>query len=44
MVEEALSLAKIICLIMRECQGQEAGVGGLDNRAVGGYGGFVDSI
>jgi hypothetical protein len=34
---EALGLAKIICLIMRECQGQEAGVGGFG-------GGIGDSI
>jgi hypothetical protein len=33
---EALGLAKIICPSTGECQGQEAGVGGLGNRAGGG--------
>ena len=30
---EALGLAKIICSSTEECQGQEAGVDGLENRA-----------
>jgi hypothetical protein len=30
---EALGLAKIICPSTGECQGQEAGVGGLGSRA-----------
>jgi hypothetical protein len=30
---EALSLAKIICPSTEECQGQEAGVGGLGSMA-----------
>jgi hypothetical protein len=34
---EALGLAKIICPSTGKCQGQEAGVGGLGNRARGGY-------
>jgi hypothetical protein len=34
---EALGLAKIICPSTGECQGQEAGVGGLGSRAGGGY-------
>jgi hypothetical protein len=44
---EAFGLAKIICLSTGECQGQEAGVGGLGSRAgVGGWGigNFQDSI
>jgi hypothetical protein len=32
MGEEVLDLAKIICPTIGECQGQEAGVGGLGNR------------
>jgi hypothetical protein len=32
---EALGLAKILCPSIAECQGQEAGVGGLGSRAVG---------
>jgi hypothetical protein len=39
---EALSLAKIICPRSGECQGQEAGVGGLGSRV--GIGDFQDSI
>ena len=34
---EALGLVKIICPGTGECQGQEAGVGGLGSRAGGGY-------
>ena len=34
---EALGLAKSICPSTGECQGQEAGVGGLGSRAGGGY-------
>jgi hypothetical protein len=43
---EALGIAKIICPSTGECQGQEAGVGGLGRRACGGggIGGFGDSI
>jgi hypothetical protein len=37
---EALGLAKIICPSTGECQGQEAGVGGLGSRAGGGLGDF----
>jgi hypothetical protein len=37
---EALGLAKIIRPSTGECQGQEAGVGGLENRAEGGYRGL----
>jgi len=33
---EALGLAKIICPSTVECQGQEAGVGGLGSRVEGG--------
>jgi hypothetical protein len=42
---EVFGLAKIICPSTGECQGQEAGVGGLGSR-VGreGIGGFEDSI
>jgi hypothetical protein len=36
MGEEALGLVKIICPSTGECQGQEAGVGGLGSRAGGG--------
>jgi hypothetical protein len=32
---DALGLAKIICPSTEECQGQEAGVGGLGSRAGG---------
>jgi hypothetical protein len=39
---EALGLAKIICPIIGECQGQEAGVGGLGNRVEGGYRGLSE--
>jgi hypothetical protein len=35
---EALGLVKIICPSTGECQGQEAGVGGLRSRAGGGRG------
>jgi hypothetical protein len=35
-----LGIVKIICPITGECQGQEAGVGGLRNRAGGGYRGL----
>jgi hypothetical protein len=42
---KALGLAKIICPSTGECQGQEAGVGGLGSRVVvGGVGDFWDSI
>jgi hypothetical protein len=43
---ETLGLVKIICPRTGECQDQEAGVGGLGNRAGGGgdIGGFGDSI
>jgi hypothetical protein len=34
---EALGLAKIICPSTGQCQGKEAGVGGLGSRAQGGY-------
>jgi hypothetical protein len=34
---EALGLAKIIFPSTGDCQGQEAGVGGLGSRARGGY-------
>jgi hypothetical protein len=37
---EALGLAKIMCPSTGECQDQEAGVGGLGNRAGGGYRGL----
>jgi hypothetical protein len=37
---EALGIVKIICPSTGECQGQEAGVGGLGSRAGGGYGGL----
>jgi hypothetical protein len=37
---EALGLAKMICPSTGECQGQEAGVGGLGSRAGGGYRGI----
>jgi hypothetical protein len=32
---EALGLVKILCPTIRECQGQEAGVGGLESRGRG---------
>ena len=38
---EALGLAKIICPSTGECQGQEAGVGGLGSRVGGGYRGLL---
>jgi hypothetical protein len=38
---EALDLAKIICPSTGECQGQEAGVGGLESRAGGVYRGLL---
>jgi hypothetical protein len=41
---EALGLVKIICPSTGECQGQEAGVGGLGFRVGEGIGGFGDSI
>ena len=44
MGEEPLGIVKIICPITGECQGQEAGVGGLRNRAGGGIGDFGDGI
>ena len=37
---EALGLAKIICPITGECQGQEAGADGLGSRVGGGYRGL----
>jgi hypothetical protein len=37
---EALSLAKIICPSTGECQGQEAGVGGLGSGGGVGWGGL----
>jgi hypothetical protein len=40
--EEALGLAKIICPITGECQGQKAGVGRLGSRAGGGYRGLSE--
>jgi hypothetical protein len=39
-LQEALGLGKIICPSTRECQGQEAGAGGLGSRARGGYRGL----
>ena len=39
---EALDLAKIIFPSKGECQGQEAGVGGLGSREVGGYRGLSE--
>jgi hypothetical protein len=43
---EALDLVKIICPSSGECQGHEAGVGGLESRTGrgGGIGDFWDSI
>ena len=37
---KAFGLAKIICPSTGECQGQEAGVGGLESKAGGGYRGL----
>jgi hypothetical protein len=39
---EALGLGKIICPSTGECQGQEAGVGGLGSRAGGEYRGLLE--
>jgi hypothetical protein len=39
---EALGLAKILGPSIGECQGQEAGVGGLGAGEVGGYRGFSE--
>ena len=39
-----LGLVKIICPSTGECQGQEAGVGGLGSRVGEGIGDFRDSI
>ena len=39
---EAFGLAKIICPSTAECQGQEAGVGGLGSRAGGVYRGLLE--
>jgi hypothetical protein len=39
---EALGLAKIIFPSIGECQGQEAGVGGLGNRVGGRYRGLSE--
>jgi hypothetical protein len=39
---ETLGLGKIICPSTGECQGQEAGVGGLGSRARGGYRGLSE--
>ena len=39
---EALGLLKIICPNTGECQGQEAGVGGLGSRAGGEYRGLLE--
>ena len=44
MGEEALDIAKIICPSTGECQGQEAGVGGLGNGWGEDIGDFWDSI
>jgi hypothetical protein len=38
---EALGFAKITCPSTGECQGQEAGVGGLGSRVGGGYRGLL---
>jgi hypothetical protein len=35
---DTFGLAKTICPSIGECQGQEAGVGGLESRTVGGGG------
>jgi hypothetical protein len=37
---EALGIAKFICPSAEECQGNEAGVGGLENRVGRGYRGL----
>jgi hypothetical protein len=37
---EALSLGKVLCPSVGECQGQEAGVGGLESREGEGIGDF----
>jgi hypothetical protein len=42
MGKEALGLVKIICPSTGECQGQEAGVGGLGSRAGGGDRGLLE--
>jgi hypothetical protein len=39
---DTLGLTKIICPSTGECQGQEVGVGGLRNRAGGGYRGLLE--
>jgi hypothetical protein len=39
-----VGLVKITCPSTGECQGQEAGVGGLGSRSGEGIGGFGDSI
>ena len=44
MGEEALGPVKVLCSSIGECLGQEAGVGVLRSRAVGGYGGFGDRM
>jgi hypothetical protein len=44
MGREALGIVKVICLSTGECQGQEAGVGGLGSRAGEGIVSFGDSI
>ena len=41
---EALGLVKIICPCIGECQGQEAGVGGLGSKVGGEYRAFPYSI
>jgi hypothetical protein len=41
---EALGLVQIICPSTKECQGQEAGVGGLGSGVGEGIGDFQDSI
>jgi hypothetical protein len=42
MVGEALSPVKALCCSVGECQGQEAGVGGLVSRGRGGDRGFAE--
>ena len=37
---EALGPVKVLCSSIGECQGQEAGVGGLGSRVGGGYRGL----
>jgi hypothetical protein len=39
---ESLGIAKIICPSTGECQGQETEVGGLGNKAGGGYMGLSE--